>query len=81
MIGISGSLISLKTLTELIFNPCGDFSEVQRAQLSKSTLPTSMLVPLGSFKVCSDAEDREGCRKQWDAAAPIQSLGNCSLGS
>ena len=31
---------------ELIFKPCG---EVRRAQLAKSTLLTSTLVPLGSF--------------------------------
>ena len=48
MIGISGSLISSKTLMELKFNPCG---EVRRAQLAKSTLLTSMLVTLGSFQI------------------------------
>ena len=37
---------------ELIFNPCGvNVGEVRRAQLSKSTLPTSSLVPLGSFQI------------------------------
>ena len=49
---------------ELIFNPCGDFGEAHRAQLAKSTLLTSTLVPLGSFrsfKVCPDAKERE-----WD---------------
>ena len=56
---------------ELIFNPCG---EVQRAQLAKSTLLTSTLVPLGSFKICSDAKERVGCRKKQEATAPIQSL-------
>ena len=35
-----------KTLMELIFNPSGDFGEVRRAQLAKSTLLTSTLVPL-----------------------------------
>ena len=34
--------------------------EVWRDQLVKSTLLTSMLVPLGSFKVCSDAKERVG---------------------
>ena len=36
-----------------------NFGEVRRAQLAKSTLLTSTMVPLGSFqffKVCSDAE-------------------------
>ena len=36
-----------------------NFGEVQRAQLAKSTLLTSTLVPLGSFEVCSDAKERE----------------------
>ena len=39
-----------------------DFGEVQRAQLAKSTLLTSTLEPLGSFKVCSDAKE-SGVRK------------------
>ena len=51
-----------------------NFGEVRRAQLTKSTLLTSMLVPLGSFKICSDAKERVGCRKQWEATSPIQSL-------
>ena len=25
----------------------------------------------GSFKVCSDAKERVGCRKKWEATAPI----------
>ena len=50
-----------------------NFSEVQRAQLAKSTLPTSLLVSLGSFKVCSDAKERVGCRKQLEATTPINS--------
>ena len=37
--------------------PVVNFGEVQRTQLAKSTLVTSTLVPLGSFKVCSDAEE------------------------
>ena len=43
------------------------FGEVRTAQLDKSTLLTSTLVPLGSFrsiKVCSDAKERVGCGKQ-----------------
>ena len=52
VIGISGSLMWSKTLMELIFNPSGEFRcEVQRAQLAKSTLLTSMSVPLGVFQI------------------------------
>ena len=36
----------VKTLMELIY-----FGEVRRAQLAKSTLLTSSLVPLGSFQI------------------------------
>ena len=47
------------------FTPVMNFGEVRRAQLAKSTLVTSTLVPLGTFKVCSDAKERErvGCGK------------------
>ena len=41
---------------------------------AKSTLLSSKLVPLGSFKVCSDAKERVACRKKRDATAPITSL-------
>ena len=63
MIRISGSLIWSKTVMELIFNPCPvvNFGEIRRAQLAKSTVLTSTLVPLGSFqifKICSDAKER-----------------------
>ena len=71
VIGISGSLIWSKPLMELIFNP---FGEVRRAQLVKSTIITSMLGPLGSFrsfKVWSDAKGRMGCGEQRVATAPI----------
>ena len=66
MIEISGSLIWSKTLMELIFNPCpvANFGEDRRAQLAKSTLLTSTLVPLGSFQIfkfCSDAKERMRC--------------------
>ena len=54
--------------------PVVNFGEVRRAQLAKSTLITSTLVPLGSFKVCSDAKERVGCGKQRETTAPIQSL-------
>ena len=59
MIGISGSLIWYLT-------PVMNFGEVRRAQLAKSTLLTSALVPLESlqsFIVCSDAKERVGCGK------------------
>ena len=71
MIGISGSLIWIKTLMKLILTPVVNFGEVRRAQLAKSTLLVSSLVPLGYFKVCSDAKERVECRKQQEATAPI----------
>ena len=43
-----------------------NFDEVRRAQIAKSTLLTSTLVPLGSFQIfrmCSDAKERVGARK------------------
>ena len=70
MTGRFRSLIWSKTLMELIF-PVMNFGEIRRAQLAKSTLVTSRLVPLGSFKVCSDAKERRGCGKQWEVTAPI----------
>ena len=53
VIGFSGSLIWLKTLMELIayLIPVVNFGEVRRAQLAKSTLLTSSLVPMGSFQI------------------------------
>ena len=39
MIGISGSLIWLKTVMELIFNPYGEFQRSPEAQLAKSSPP------------------------------------------
>ena len=51
VIGISGSLIWSETLMELIFNPCGEFREVRRIQLAKSTPLTYTLVLLGSFQI------------------------------
>ena len=51
VIGISKSLIWSKTLMALIFNTLVNFGEVWRAQLAKSTLLTSMLVPLGCFQI------------------------------
>ena len=54
--------------------PVVTFSEVRRAQIVKSTLLTSMLWPLWSFKISSDTEEREGCGKQREVTAPIQPL-------
>ena len=51
-----------------------NFGEVRRAQLTKSTLLTFMLGLwdlFRSFKVCSDARESVGCRKQWEATAPV----------
>ena len=59
---------------ELILIPMVNFGEVRRAQLAKSTLLTFTLVPLGSFKACSDDKDGVGCGKQQEAAVPIKSL-------
>ena len=56
---------------ELIFTLVVNFGEVRRAQLAKSILLTSTLVPLGSFQVCSDAKERVGCGKQREATTPI----------
>ena len=41
----------VKTLMELLFNPLVNFGEVRMAQLAKSTLLTSTMRPLGSFKM------------------------------
>ena len=71
MIGISGSLIWSKTLMELIFNTVVNFTEVRRAQLAKSTLLTSTLVPLRSLQICSVAKEGVGCGKQREATSPI----------
>ena len=74
VIGIYGSLIWSKPLMELLFNPLMNFGEVRSAQLAKSTLLTSTLVPLGYFQifnVCSDANERVGCGMQREATAPI----------
>ena len=53
--------------------PVVNFGEVRRAQLAKSTLLTSKLVPLGSFKVCSDAKQRVGAESNGNLPH-IQSL-------
>ena len=55
-------MIWSKTLTKLILTPVANFGEVRRAQLAKSTLFTSTLGPLGSFKLYLDAKE-SGVRK------------------
>ena len=78
MIGIYGSLMWSKTLMELMYlTPMVNFGEFRSAQLAKSTLLTSRLVPLGSFQIfnfCSEAKEREReeCGKRRNATAPIQ---------
>ena len=71
VIGISGSLIWSKTLMERYLTPVVNFGEVLRTQLARSTILTSSLVPLGSFRICSDAKERVGCGKKREATAPI----------
>ena len=60
VIGISDHLSGQKPWWNWYLTPVVNFGEVWRAQLVKFTLLTSMLVPLGSFKVCSDAKERVG---------------------
>ena len=60
-IGISGSLTWPKTLMELIFNPYGEFRLSPEGPVSQIHSPHLHVVPLGSFKVFSDAKERE-----WD---------------
>ena len=48
VIVISGSLFWSKTVMELVFNLSVEF---RRAQLAKSSLLISTLVPLGSFQI------------------------------
>ena len=55
----------------LYLNLVVNLSEVRRAQLAKSTVVTSTLVPLGSFKIWSEAKERVGCGKKREATAPI----------
>ena len=45
--------------------PYCEFRLSPQAQVAKSTLLTSMLVPLGFTKVCSDAKEKVGRGKQW----------------
>ena len=54
--------------------PVVNFGEVWRAQLDKPLSSLSRWGPWDlsrSFKVCSDAKERVGCRKQWGATASI----------
>ena len=55
MIGISGSLTWSKTLMDVL-----NFTEVRRAQLAKSTLLASTMVPLESFQIFQDAKEKWG---------------------
>ena len=60
-----------------------NFGEVRRAQLAKSTLLTSTLVPVGfftSFKVCSDAEE-SGVWKATGSYSTYLSLAKLQPGS
>ena len=63
---------------ELIFNPCGEFRwspEHPVSQISHSSPPHWCPWDLFQiYKVCSDAKERVGCRKQREATTPIQSL-------
>ena len=61
---------------ELII-PVVNFSDVRRAQLAKSTLITSTVMPLGSFQIflgLFDSKQRVECGMQREASVPIQSL-------
>ena len=49
-----------------------NFGEVRRAQLAKSTLLTSTLVPLGSFQIYSDDEERVRCGTQPHLSIPSE---------
>ena len=59
VIGISDLWSGQKPWWNWYLTPVVNFGEVQRAQLAKSTLFTSTLVP----QVCSDAKERVGCGK------------------
>ena len=63
-------LLKKKPWWNWCLTPVANFGEVRRAQLARSTHLTSSLVPLGFFKVCSDAKERVGCGKQREATAP-----------
>ena len=76
MIGISGSLIWLKTRMELIFNPYGEFRLSPKDPVSQIHSPNLHVGATEIFSdlLRSDAKERVGCGKQWKATAPIQSL-------
>ena len=60
-----------------VLTPVINFGEVRRAQLAKSTLLNSMLMPLGFSDLLRSVQmlKRErGCGKQQEATATIQSL-------
>ena len=56
---------------ELILTPVVNFGEVRKAQLAKSTLLTSSLVPLGSFQICLDVKEGVECGREREATVPI----------
>ena len=78
LIGISRFFILSKTLIGLIFNLCGEFRWSPEGSVSQNMLSSPpRWCPwdlFRSLKVCSDAKERVGCGKQWEATAPIQSL-------
>ena len=76
VIGISGSLIWSKPWWNWYLTPVVNFGKVRRAQLEKSTLLTSSLVPLGSFQIfegLSDAKE-SGVRKVMGSYRTYSSL-------
>ena len=75
VIGISGSLIWLKTLTELIFSPCGEFWWSLEGSVSQIHSPHLHIGAPGIFSDLSRSvqmlKGEWGCRKQRKATAPI----------
>ena len=60
-----------KTLMELIFNPCGEFWWNPEGPVSQIHSPH---LHVGASGICSDAKERVGYGRQWEATKPIQSL-------
>ena len=65
----------VQTLMELIFNHCGEFRwnpEGPVSQIHTPHLHDGVTVDIfRSLKVCQDAKERVGFRKQREATAPI----------
>ena len=62
---------------ETDFYPCGEFWSPEGPVSQIHSLHLHVGAPrdlVRFFKVCSDAKERVGCRKQQEATAPIQSL-------